>query len=287
MKSVACSKKCLIETGLFTHLIDSSCKEGCILNNARHSRSIANAQLKSYVLNWMADKRLRSETVITANVIYRVFRLKVGSKTGTAFAIEEGRKEYLVTARHIAQSLQGDCQIDIFKDRGWSPLQVTVVGHAPGDVDISVLAPSERLTPTRRLPLPASSEGLTYGQDAYFLGFPYGISDMFLEETGHPLPLVKRATVSTLFGKPYLLDGHNNPGFSDGPVVFCPPGSNEFQVAAVVRGYRSARANVRDQQNRDTEFHLIENTGIIVAYDVSEAVAMIRADPIGLPLGQD
>ena len=225
--------------------------------------------------------------MITANVIYRVFRLKVGLETGTAFTIEEGGKEYLVTARHIAHSLQGKCQIELFKDRGWSPLQVTTVGHAPGDVDISVLAPSERLTPTRPLPLPASSDGLTYGQEAYFLGFPYGISDNFLTEIGHPLPFVKRATVSTIFGKPYLLDGHNNPGFSGGPVVFCPPARKEFQIAAVVSGYRWASAPVRDQENRDTEFYLRENTGIIVAYDVSEAVALIRANPIGLVPGQD
>ena len=86
--------------------------------------------------------------MITANVIYRVFRLKVGLETGTAFTIEEGGGgEYLVTARHIAHSLQGECEIEVFRDGGWSPLQVTTVGHAPGDVDISVLAPAERLTP--------------------------------------------------------------------------------------------------------------------------------------------
>ena len=184
--------------------------------------------------------------MITANVIYRVFRLKVGVETGTAFTIEERGKEYLVTARHIAGSLHGRCQIEVFKDRGWSPMQVTTVGHAPGEVDISVLALSERLTPTRPLPLPATSKGLVYGQEAYFLGFPYGIGEMFLEETGHPLPFVKRVTVSTMFGEPYLLDGHNNPGFSGGPVVFCPPGVREFQVAAVVSGYKSARASVHD-----------------------------------------
>ena len=65
---------------------------------------------------------------------------------------------------------------------------------------MSVLAPTEHLTPARSLPLPASSEGLTYGQEAYFLGFPYGIGDNFLRETCHPLPFVKRLTVSTLFG---------------------------------------------------------------------------------------
>ena len=41
----------------------------------------------------------------------------------------------------------------------------------------------------------------------------------------------------------------------------------------MVSGYRWASAPVRDQENRDTEFHLRENTGIVVAYDVNEAIA--------------
>lgn len=225
--------------------------------------------------------------MITANVIYRVFRLKVGPEAGTAFTIEEEGREYLVTARHLAYSLQGTSVVEVFKDGGWSPLEVTTVGHAPGGIDISVLALRERLTPARPLPLPASSEGLTYGQEAFFLGFPYGIGDMLLRETGHPVPFVKRLTVSSLSGKPYLLDGHNNPGFSGGPVVFCPPGHKEFQVAAVVSGYRSASAPIRDQENRDTEYYLRENTGIVVAYDVNEAVALIRANPTGLAKSQE
>ena len=101
------------------------------------------------------------------------------------------------------------------------------------------------------------------------------------------MPFVKRVTVSTLFGRPYLLDGHNNPGFSGGPVVFCPPARKEFQVAAVVSAYRSARVPVRDHEDRDTEFHFRENAGIVVAYDVNEAVTLIRSNPIGLELRQE
>ena len=72
--------------------------------------------------------------MITANVIYRVFRLKVGLETETAFTIEEGEREYLVTARHIAHSLEGKCQVEVFRGGGWTPLEVTTVGHAPGEV---------------------------------------------------------------------------------------------------------------------------------------------------------
>ena len=146
------------------------------------------------------DGGIRIATMIPAEVIYRVFRLKVGQQSGTGFAIEEDGKEYLVTARHLAEPLCGDCQIELFENGAWSPLEISTVGHGAGDLDISVLAPSKRLTPVHSLPLQASSKDLTYGQDAYFLGFPYGISDMVLGETGCPLPLVKRATVSSLFG---------------------------------------------------------------------------------------
>ena len=107
--------------------------------------------------------------MIPAEVIYRVFRLKVGQQSGTGFAIEEDGKEYLVTARHLAKPLCGDCQIRLFKNGAWSPLEISTVGHGAGDTDISVLAPSKRLTPVRPLPLQVSSEGLVYGQDAYFL----------------------------------------------------------------------------------------------------------------------
>ena len=43
-------------------------------------------------------------TMIPAEIIYGVFRLKVGQQPGTGFAIEEDGKEYLVTARHLAES---------------------------------------------------------------------------------------------------------------------------------------------------------------------------------------
>ena len=61
--------------------------------------------------------------MIPAEVIYRVFRLKVGQRSGTGFTIEEDGKEYLVTARHLAEPLCGDCQIELFKNGAWSPLK--------------------------------------------------------------------------------------------------------------------------------------------------------------------
>ena len=45
--------------------------------------------------------------MITANVIHRVFRIAIGSQVGSGFTIDVEGKEYLVTARHIADELEG------------------------------------------------------------------------------------------------------------------------------------------------------------------------------------
>lgn len=225
--------------------------------------------------------------MITANVIYRVFRLKT-EKYGTGFAIEVDGKEYLVTARHIVKSLEVDDEIGIFRNDSWGPLKVRTVGHAAGEIDISVLAANIRLTPKRWLPLSATSEGMFYGQDAYFLGFPpQRIFELMkpprLEDTGYPLPMVKRATISTIM-PPYYWEGFNNKGFSGGPVVFRKDGNPEFQVAAVVSARELETKEIQREGGTATPFTVQENAGIMVAYDVLEAVNLIRKKPIGFDL---
>ena len=167
----------------------------------------------------------------------------------------------------------------------WNDLDVNVVGHAPGSVDISVLG-SDQVTPT--LPLPIGSDGLVVGQDMFFLGFPYGmIADVGPINRGLPFPLVKKGTLSAVTrddsgGHLLLLDGHNNPGFSGGPVVFSAPGTpaTNLRVAGVVSGYRFERKPVMDE-NRVTDLAVHENTGIIITYDIRHAVEVIRGNPVG------
>ena len=231
--------------------------------------------------------------MITTNVFLRVFRLSFGEKRGrgTGFAIEDNGKEYLVTARHLAEDLVGINTIRVFQNRDWQPLQVATVGHATGDVDISVLAPAEPLTtPKSRFPLSATSKDIAYGQDVYFLGFPYGIKGQNLahdEDNFRPLPLVKRATMSMFPSESmnyYLLDGHNNRGFSGGPVVFRPSSDAPFQVAAVVTAYESESEDVLHSTGAPTGLHMRTNTGLIRAYPISEAIALINSNPIGCVL---
>ena len=82
-------------------------------------------------------------------------------------------------------------------------------------------------------------------------------------------------------GKPLLLDGHNNAGFSGGPVVRRLNG-NEQSVIAVVSGYRYDRGRMRDENGNETSYTYDTNTGIIVAHNIRHAVELVASNPIGI-----
>ena len=91
--------------------------------------------------------------MITANVIQRVFHLRVGEVTGTVFALDHERKQYLITAGHVLEGMTNRDKIEIFHDGQWKVLPSTMVGIAE-NADIAVLAAEFQLAPS--LPMEAT-----------------------------------------------------------------------------------------------------------------------------------
>ena len=226
--------------------------------------------------------------MVTTNILQRTFRIRYKKSCGTCFTIDFENRQYIVTARHIVKSIVGQSNVEIMQEEKWKNLQVKLVGHSKGDVDISVLAADILISPT--YPLAPTQKGLTLSQDVYFLGFPYGFGSKTTSSTNRnfPLPFVKKAIVSQLDDKDYImLDGHNNPGFSGGPVVFHPKSiGNDLSVAGVVAGYHFHEEPVyQEQEQKESPIGYYEyNTGIIVAYNIQHALDLIRQNPIGVEL---
>ena len=159
--------------------------------------------------------------MITTNVFQRTFQFSFGESQGTCFTVDHDNRQYIVTARHLVERLTDSATIKIKHEEVWKDCLVNLVGHCEGKIDISVLAAGFQISPTYTLP--TSAGGITLGQDVYFIGFPYGIASEIGElNRNFPLPFVKKATFSASTPKLDILflDGHNNPGFSGGPVVF-------------------------------------------------------------------
>ena len=166
-----------------------------------------------------------------------------------------------MTARHIARSVGDRGAVEIFHDGLWKPAIVNLVGHGAGDVDVSVLAPQKLFGAAHQLL--TTSDNMTLGDDVYFVGFPFGLfADGDRMNAGFPLPLVKKAIVSAFYVEDglILLDGHNNPGFSGGPVLRGPAAK---QVIGVVSGYRFERRNVLNKRGNQGPYTYDANTGIV------------------------
>ena len=226
--------------------------------------------------------------MIPTNVIYRIFQIRWNDRSGTCFTIDVNGKQYLCTARHCLRDFDSG-QIKIFHEGTWKNLGVELVGFGSNGTDICVLSPEIQLSPS--WPVIPTAGGILLGQDVFFLGFPYGIRTEQGDFNRHfPLPLVKRAAFSAMTKEEgqsiLLLDGHNNPGFSGGPVVFREAGKlgTDYQVASVISGYRFEPETILDAEGNETQYRYRSNTGIILSYNINHALDAIHDNPIGIEI---
>lgn len=230
--------------------------------------------------------------MIPSQVIQRVFSIRVGNSSGSCFVVDVENKQYVCTAKHVLDGWD-EKFVQLFHKDKWKRLDVDLVGFGSENTDIAVLAPDVRLV-APGLPLPATMEGVIIGQDAYFLGFPgvvrknFEVASKMEINRFFPLPFIKRATVSAICTVEdqniLFLDGHNNPGFSGGPVAFQKQGSDPGEgwcAAAVVSGY--APEPVRMEGTHGIP-EVQVNAGIVIAYDIRHALDIIQENPVGLDI---
>jgi hypothetical protein len=218
---------------------------------------------------------------IQNNALLRVFMLRVGNFTGSGFTLERGGKQYLITAKHLVNSLpQKGATIEVYGAASWEDLKVNIITCKSPDVDIAALELEKPISVS--FELEPSTKGMVFGQDAYMLGYPFGLHPLAMG--GKTIPFIKRVTVSSMDQSNkdsvvWYFDGFNNPGFSGGPVVYWDRNNpNKMKVAAIISGYRpdTAEAVVNGQQ---VSTNILVNSGIVIAYDIQHALDAIDASP--------
>ena len=197
------------------------------------------------------------------------YRNEIGeSLTGTAFAIERGANEYLVTAHHVVNGITARGTIEAFP--GGTRREVTfarvgtgtALGTATGVVDVAVLKLGRRLFQPSYMVM--SSSGLVPGQRVYLLGFP--------------ARQVSSAAVNLEVGKFTGLDNEGRllieasaaKGMSGGPVLFVPREEpiGEPSIAGILAHVPPSPCSV-------------PMPPAVVAYDIHHATELIDANPLG------
>lgn len=221
--------------------------------------------------------------MVTSDVICRVLRIVVGANSGSAFTMEHDKTQYLITAKHLFESMHypTDATIQVRRSN-YEKYDVEIRYPSSGTVDIAVM----RLKPyhmlTNAYDNENSSTGMTLGQDVYFLGFPYDY-DQWVQQSplsNTPVPFIKKACLSSVIKSNddimLMLDGHNNPGFSGGPVCFQSNSNKKMSIAGVISGYRYSKQPVMDNKGIPQNLYWKENTGIVVSYSIKHAVDVIE-----------
>ena len=230
-----------------------------------------------------------AQEAVPGEILGRTWLIKnnAANKYGTAFVVEHKGEGYLVTARHMVEGLPDTkATIDVWQEGTWKTLNtVKTLFPKSSDVDIAVLKLGEKVPKPYEITADDTGGGFTFGQQVWFLGYPYQIGTRFGAKSSmanwNP-PFIKRGTLSAVDGRDadavvLYVDGFNNPGFSGGPVVYWDFTLHKYKIAGVVKGFKEDTAKVViNGQHVDTQ--LLVNSGILIAYSIKHAIDEIEAD---------
>lgn len=211
----------------------------------------------------------------TTNTIYRTLKVR-GIQIGTGFLVHVEKSLFLVTAAHLIS--EEDPSIDVWFGGTWTRWSSDILLRK-ASIDLAVFSVEDRETrPMYDVQL--SDEGLHYGQQVYFLGFPYGDHGEAkdFDDPRWVFPYVKSATVSMLPhftpDKTLVLDGHNNVGFSGGPVCFSSDGGVHYICGMVLR-YREEHARAK-RDDEDEGVWYFQNAGMFYALPSGRIASEIK-----------
>ena len=205
--------------------------------------------------------------MIPLYILRSVFHIRCGetSGSGTAFTLNYNDWQYMVTARHVVEAFSGNT-IELFHDGKWKGLKAYIIGKGASEIDVAVLSSPLAIGP-QDTAVPASSTGMTIGQQVYFLGFPLGMKGG--SPYDFPYPLAKSGVLSGVdswHGTNFLyVDGHANRGFSGGPLICYHNQTLNMQIAGVMTSYRIDPDSV--------------NSGIGIAVDIRHVIDLIDSNP--------
>ena len=162
----------------------------------------------------------------------------------------------------------------------WNEYQtVKTLFPSSDDVDIAVFETNELIQSPYLIGPARKGEGPTFGQEVWFLGYPFGIHT---HTKNSEFPFIKRGTISAIDASNpdaavLYIDGFNNPGFSGGPILYWDFKAQAYRLLGVVMGYKEDSAKIIvNGQHVNTQF--LVNSGILVGYRIEHAIKAIERE---------
>ena len=262
------------------------------------SRIIALLFLMIIPIGCYADV-VKLQRAVPYGVLSLVFKIQYNNEAGSCFIIDVDNRQYIITARHILPKAKKGDKISIYAGGEWNDFVIEPIYPKDNNIDIVALVADKLIT--QKMSIKVGAKEMYVGQDVYFLGFPFGLASQVDDPKAMLVPFIKKGILSAIdfrksAGHVLYIDGHNNPGFSGGPVIFANYDDKEaLYIAGVISGYRAAPSIVHEAKERlDTQsfvfrdtnvIHYVnENTGIVIAHSIEHIIKEIKENPIGFQI---
>ena len=204
------------------------------------------------------------------NGLENTFNIASDTSIGTGFLIKNNNQEFLITARHLFRKKiknNEEVLITVCLNNVNKVFKVKIYLHQNPNIDIAVLKIPQSISQFPSLLL-KGGDSYFLAQECLFFGYPLNSLGSITKE-GKKIPLVKRAIISAIYdenGIDYLLlDGHNNPGFSGGPLLtYSHQMENQYIIGVITAYYPQPHKIKLNDTIPPITFN--ENSGIIVAF---------------------
>ena len=219
--------------------------------------------------------------MIPAEILKIVYYIEAGTKCGTSFLLKKNEKIFLITAKHLFEELgyPKDLSIKLQINRSLTELMVSAKYSRDSEGDIALL---ELITPIELNlinDITYSIAGTNFGQDVFFLGFPYHAEQSLVPfaEGENPIPFIKKACFSGMLSPSHiLLDGINNKGFSGGPICAINYSTHKWQIIGIINSYHKDILEVYNEEKIPQKLFVDGNSGIIHATSIQVALQLIE-----------
>jgi hypothetical protein len=240
------------------------------------------------------------KAVPIAQAMSNTYNIYGDKLTGTCFMMTKNGEQYFVTAAHLFESFHrsGDeVTVQLVVKKKLQVYHGAIYYHSDRKVDVAVLKLSEKVSQNAAIPdelakykdtiqkifqgngFSTDSTIVSVGMETYFLGFPLG--NLGTEVFGIKYPLLKMAIISGWVKHNgvdvLLLDGHNNLGFSGGPVIAYDEASKQMRIVGVISGYLPEPVDIKQKKST---MSVELNSGIIVCYDFHYIAEIFRKNDL-------
>lgn len=226
-------------------------------------------------------------SLVPAQCWMRTFKVDFDGGSASCFVVTHRERQWLITAKHVADlaARNGSATLTLSGETGLNVELSTPLEDVPlvsDGADTAVFSLGANMIARDDMTLFPSSDGVVLSQEVFFLGYPLPGS---LPLSGR-LPAVRKGIVSqrAVFNGvvAWIIDGHNLPGLSGGPLVFANQGGagSHWHVLGVVSAYVQHSIAVEIAGGAvpgNTGLTVPSNAGLVVVYDIKHAIDAIDA----------